>query len=48
MTAPLFNGFMFIFILAVIGWIVTYKEPGSNAKFSDWFADHLWRKEREK
>lgn len=46
--AQIFNAVMFIFALAVVGCIVTYKAPGENANFSDWFAAHLWRKEREK
>lgn len=42
-----FNLWMFLCALAVCGWIATYKPAGSNAHFRQWFAAHLWRKERE-
>lgn len=41
MTAPLYNGLVVILVLAVIAWIATYKDAGSNTKFPEWFARYL-------
>lgn len=42
--------------ISILVYILNYKEPGSNAPFSAWFATYLWgksiqdevKKEREK